>query len=411
MKGKIFMYRRDDAVTFTEIDGGFVKDYRSNKYAISTSINTSIVRDVLTIYNEIPYDAEIMIIEAIIEQNFDSDFIEKIVPILVNKIISSEPQFETIPMPEHVKTELGTEYYIKVSKCIATAMILNITVQSTSSKSILSKLDELEPLSCMTASLTDGVRNIFPSTYIGLICMEMAYVLTESDHCPITIPISEKSAKVLKATGKTLLKKYIKGTKDGSIKPTDEDIFRLIEDFIVMQGAFRKFPIIIKDYDVRYAWLTDINRRCLEQEMLPTDMDDTEAYRMLYSVISNFDNDGEYDGDFSVILRRIKEKAGYDEDEDEDDIDDDDIDDEEFEDEYFDDDDEDEIIDIEEFKRNNPRSHKIDRKDISKMFENVLNNLTSILGNLTSESEDEEDIDEDEEDIDEDEDTDEDSDE
>lgn len=407
------MYRRDDAVTFTEIDGGFVKDYRSNKYAISTSINTSIVRDVLTIYNEIPYDAEIMIIEAIIEQNFDSDFIEKIVPILVNKIISSEPQFENIPMPEHVKTELGTEYYIKVSKCIATAMILNIAVQSTSSKSILSKLDELEPLSCMTASLTDGVRNIFPSTYIGLICMEMAYVLTESDHCPMTIPISEKSAKVLKATGKTLLKKYIKGTKDGSIKPTDEDIFRLIEDFIVMQGAFRKFPIIIKDHDVRYAWLADINRRCLEQEyMSPIDMDDIELYRMLYSVISKFDDDGDY-GDFSVMIKQIKEKvkekAGYDDEDD--DIDEDDIDDEEFEEEYFDDDDEDEIIDIEEFKRNNPRSHKIDRKDISKMFENVINNLTSILGNLTSESEDEEDIDEDEEDIDEDEDTDENSDE
>jgi len=382
------MYRRtDDTVTITEIDGGFVKDYRSGNMGISTSINVNVIRDVGNRFKAMPYDAEIMIVEAIIKQNFDSDFIEKIVPILVNKILDSAPMFKSIKMPDHVKTELGTEYCVKISKSIVTAIILNIAVQNTESESILSKLDKLEPLSCMSTSFTDGVRCIFPSTSIGLICMEMAYVLTESDYCPISIPISEKSARVLKSTAKTLLKKYIEGVKDGSIELTDEVIFDLIEDFIVISNVFRKMPSMIKEYDIRYTWLEYIKRRCLEKEMLPTDIDDEEAYRMLYSVISNFDNDGKFSG----ILEEIRDKAGYDDEDDEDDDIEDDVDDEGFEDQEYLDDEEDERIDIEEFKRNN-RSHKIDGKDISKMFENILSNLTSILGNLTSESEDEEDV-------------------
>lgn len=388
MKGKIFMYRRThDAVTFTEIDGGFVKDYRSGKYDISTSIDGRVIYTVACCCKAIPYDAETMIIEAIIKQNFDCDFTEKIVPILVNKILNLEPHFKTIQMPEPVKTELGKEYCIELAKCIAIAIMLNTAVinQTDSSKSILSKLDMLEPLSCMSTSFTGGVRDLYPSTLIGLMCMEMAYVLTESEYCPISIPVSEKSARVLKSTARTLLKKYIKGIKDGSIVLTDEDISNLIEDFTLVLHIFRELPIMIKEDDVRYAWLGDINRRCLEQEMLPTDIDDTEAYKMLYSNISNFNSDGT----FSDILKQISSFAGYDEDDD-DDIDDEDDDDvEESEELENSDDEKDEMFDIEEFKRHN-RSHKIDGKDIAKNLDKIFGNLISYL---TSESEDEDDDD------------------
>lgn len=385
MKGKIFMYRRTyDAVTFTEIDGGFVKDYRSGKYDISTSIDGRVIYTVACCCKAIPYDAETMIIEAIIKQNFDCDFTEKIVPILVNKILNLEPHFKTIQMPEPVKTELGKEYCIELAKCIATAIMLNTAVlnQTDSSKSILSKLDMLEPLSCMSTSFTGGVRDLYPSILIGLMCMEMAYVLTESEYCPISIPVSEKSARVLKSTARTLLKKYIKGIKDGSIVLTDEDISNLIEDFTLVLHIFRELPIMIKEDDVRYAWLGDINRRCLEQEMLPTDIDDTEAYKMLYSNISNFNSDGT----FSDILKQISSFAGYDEDDD-DDIDDEDDDVEESEEQENSDDEEDEMLDIEEFKRHN-RS-QIDGKDIAKTLDKIFGNL---INYLTSESEDEEDV-------------------
>lgn len=382
MKGKIFMYRRThDAVTFTEIDGGFVKDYRSGKYDISTSIDGRVIYTVACCCKAIPYDAETMIIEAIIKQNFDCDFTEKIVPILVNKILNLEPHFKTIQMPESAKTESGKEYCIELAKCLAIAIMLNIAVinQTDSSKSILSKLDMLEPLSCMSTSFTGGVRDLYPSILIGLMCMEMAYVLTESEYCLISIPVSEKSARVLKSTARTLLKKYIKGIKDGSIALTDEDISNLIEDFTLVLHIFRELPIMIKEDDVRYAWLDDINRRCLEQEILPTDIDDTEAYKMLYSNISKFN----IDGDFSDILKQISSFAGYDDDEDDDDV-------EESEDQENSDDEENEMLDIEEFKRCN-RSHKINGKDIAKTLDKIFDNLTSIFGNLTSESEDEED--------------------
>lgn len=385
MKGKIFMYRRThDAVTFTEIDGGFVKDYRSGKYDISTSIDGRVIYTVACCCKAIPYDAETMIIEAIIKQNFDCDFTEKIVPILVNKILNLEPHFKAIEMPESAKTESGKEYCIELAKCIATAIMLNAAVlnQTDSSKSILSKLDMLEPLSCMSTSFTGGVRDLYPSILIGLMCMEMAYVLTESEYCPISIPVSEKSARVLKSTARTLLKKYIKGIKDGSIVLTDEDISNLIEDFTLVLHIFRELPIMIKEDDVRYAWLGDINRRCLEQEMLPTDIDDTEAYKMLYSNISNFNSDGV----FSDVLKQISSFAGYDEDDDDNDV-------EESEEQENSDDEKDEMFDIEEFIKRHNRSYKIDGKDITKTLNKIFDNLTSIFGNLTSESEDEDDDD------------------
>ena len=378
MKGKIFMYRRmDDAVTFTEIDGGLVKDYRSEKFGISAIINTRVMYTVINCCKAIPYDGENMIMAAIIRQNFDSDFTEKIVPILVNKILNLEPHFKSIQMPEPVKTELGTEYCIELAKCMATAIMLHVTVTNKAFGAIDELSNKLEPLSCMSASFTNGAFDNFPITLNGLRCMEMAYVLTESDYCPVRIPISEKSARVLKSTGQTLLKKYVEGIEDGSIEFTDEYIVDIINDFSIVLHIFRELPLMIKEFDVRYAWLDDINRRCLEQEILPTDIDDTEAYKMLYSNISKF-NIG---GDFSDILRQISSFAGYDED------DDDDV--EESEEQENSDDEEGKMLDIEEFKRRN-RSHKIDGKDITKTLNKIFDNLTSIFGNLTSESEDEE---------------------
>ena len=382
MKGKIFMYRRmDDAVTFTEIDGGFVKDYRSEKFGISTIINTRVMYTAINCCKAIPYDGENMIMAAIIRQNFDSDFTEKIVPILVNGILNLEPHFKSIQMPEPVKTELGKEYCIELAKCMATAIMLHVAVTNKAFGAIDELNNKLEPLSCMSASFTNGAFDNFPITLNGLRCMEMAYVLTESDYCPVRIPISEKSASVLKSTGQTLLKKYVEGIEDGSIEFTDEYIVDIINDFSIILHIFRELPLMIKEFDVRYAWLDDINRRCLEQEMLPTDIDDTEAYKMLYSNISNFNSDGT----FSDILKQISSFAGYDEDDD----DDEDDDAEESEDQENSDDEEDEMLDIEEFKRHN-RSHKIDGKDIVKNLDKIFGNLISYL---TSESEDEEDDD------------------
>lgn len=381
MKGKIFMYRRtDDAVTFTEIDGGFVKDYRSEKFGISTIINARVMYTVINCCKAIPYDGEHMIIDAIIKQNFDSDFTEKIVPILVNKILNLESQFKSIQMPEPVKTELGKEYCIELAKCMATAIMLHVTVTNKAFGAIDELNNKLEPLSCMSASFSNGAFDNFPITLKGLRCMEMAYVLTESDYCPVRIPISEKSARVLKSTGQTLLKKYVEGIEDGSIEFTDEYLSDIVNDFSIVLHIFRELPLMIKEFDVRYAWLDDINRRCLKQEMLPTDIDDTEAYKMLYSNISKFN----IDGDFSDILKQISSEAGYD-DEDDDDV-------EESEEQENSDDEENEMLDIEEFKRHN-RSHKIDGKDIAKTLDKIFSNLTSIFGNLTSESEDEEDDD------------------
>ena len=379
MKGKIFMYRRmDDAVTFTEIDGGFVKDYRNEKFGISTIINARVMYTVINCCKAIPYDGENMIMAAIIRQNFDSDFTEKIVPILVNGILNLEPHFKSIQMPEPVKTELGKEYCIELAKCMATAIMLHVAVTNKAFGAIDELNNKLEPLSCMSASFTNGAFDNFPITLNGLRCMEMAYVLTESDYCPVRIPISEKSASVLKSTGQTLLKKYVEGIEDGSIEFTDEYIVDIINDFSIILHIFRELPLMIKEFDVRYAWLDDINRRCLEQEMLPTDIDDTEAYKMLYSNISNFNSDGT----FSDILKQISSFAGYDEDDD----DDEDDDAEESEDQENSDDEEDEMLDIEEFKRHN-RSHKIDGKDIVKNLDKIFGNLISYL---TSESEDEE---------------------
>ena len=379
MKGKIFMYRRmDDAVTFTEIDGGFVKDYRSEKFGISTIINTRVMYTAINCCKAIPYDGENMIMASIIRQNFDSDFTEKIVPILVNGILNLEPHFKSIQMPEPVKTELGKEYCIELAKCMATAIMLHVAVTNKAFGAIDELNNKLEPLSCMSASFTNGAFDNFPITLNGLRCMEIAYVLTESDYCPVRIPISEKSASVLKSTGQTLLKKYVEGIEDGSIEFTDEYIVDIINDFSIILHIFRELPLMIKEFDVRYAWLDDINRRCLEQEMLPTDIDDTEAYKMLYSNISKFN----IDGDFSDILKQISSFAGYDDDEDDDDV-------EESEDQENSDDEENEMLDIEEFKRHN-RSHKIDAKDITKTLNKIFDNLTSIFGNLTSESEDEE---------------------
>ena len=379
MKGKIFMYRRmDDAVTFTEIDGGFVKDYRNEKFGISTIINARVMYTVINCCKAIPYDGENMIMAAIIRQNFDSDFTEKIVPILVNGILNLEPHFKSIQMPEPVKTELGKEYCIELAKCMATAIMLHVAVTNKAFGAIDELSNKLEPLSCMSASFTNGAFDNFPITLNGLRCMEMAYVLTESDYCPVRIPISEKSASVLKSTGQTLLKKYVEGIEDGSIEFTDEYIVDIINDFSIVLHIFRELPLMIKEFDVRYAWLDDINRRCLEQEMLPTDIDDTEAYKMLYSNISNFNSDGT----FSDILKQISSFAGYDEDDD----DDEDDDAEESEDQENSDDEEDEMLDIEEFKRHN-RSHKIDGKDIVKNLDKIFGNLISYL---TSESEDEE---------------------
>lgn len=382
MKGKIFMYRRmDDAVTFTEIDGGFVKDYRSEKFGISTIINARVMYTAINCCKAIPYDGEHMIIDAIIKQNFDCDFTEKIVPILVNKILNLESQFKSIQMPEPVKTELGKEYCIELAKCMATAIMLHVAVTNKAFGAIDKLEDKLEPLSCMSASFTNGAFENFPITLNGLRCMEIAYVLTESDYCPVRIPISEKSARVLKSTGQTLLKKYVEGIEDGSIEFTDEYLSDIVNDFSIVLHIFRELPLMIKEFDVRYAWLDDINRRCLEQEILPTDIDDTEAYKMLYSNISKFN----IDGDFSDILKQISSFAGYDDDEDDDDV-------EESEDQENSDDEENEMLDIEEFKRRN-RSHKINGKDIAKTLDKIFDNLTSIFGNLTSESEDEEDDD------------------
>ena len=379
MKGKIFMYRRmDDAVTFTEIDGGLVKDYRNEKFGISTIINTRVMYTVINCCKAIPYDGENMIMAAIIRQNFDSDFTEKIVPILVNKILNLEPHFKSIQMPEPVKTELGTEYCIELAKCMATAIMLHVTVTNKAFGAIDELNNKLEPLSCMSASFTNGAFDNFPITLNGLRCMEMAYVLTESDYCPVRIPISEKSARVLKSTGQTLLKKYVEGIEDGSIEFTDEYLSDIVNDFSIVLHIFRELPLMIKEFDVRYAWLDDINRRCLEQEILPTDIDDTEAYKMLYSNISKFN----IDGDFSDILKQISGFAGYDDDEDDDDV-------EESEDQENSDDEENEMLDIEEFKRHN-RSHKIDAKDITKTLNKIFGNLISYL---TSESEDEDDDD------------------
>lgn len=377
------MYRRtNDAVTFTEIDGGFVKDYRSGKYGISAIINARIMYTVINCCKAIPYDGEHMIIDAIIKQNFDCDFTEKIVPILVNKILNLESQFKSIQMPESVKTELGKEYCIELAKCMATAIMLHVTVTNKEYLAIDKLEDKLEPLSCMSASFTNGAFENFPITLNGLRCMEMAYVLTESDYCPVRIPISEKSARVLKSTGQTLLKKYVEGIEDGSIEFTDEYLSDVVNDFSIVLHIFRELPLMIKEFDIRYAWLDDINRRCLEQEMLPTDIDDAEAYKMLYSTISNSNSDGV----FSDILKQISSFAGYDEDED-----DDDAEEEEFEEQENSDDEENEMLDIEEFKRRN-RSHKINGKDIAKTLDKIFDNLTSIFGNLTSESEDEEDV-------------------
>ena len=382
MKGKIFMYRRThDAVTFTEIDGGFVKDYRNEKFGISTIINARVMYTVINCCKAIPYDGEHMIIDAIIKQNFDSDFTEKIVPILVNKILNLESQFKSIQMPEPVKTELGKEYCIELAKCMATAIMLHVTVTNKAFGAIDELNNKLEPLSCMSASFSNGAFDNFPITLNGLRCMEIAYVLTESDYCPVRIPISEKSARVLKSTGQTLLKKYVEGIEDGSIEFTDEYLSDIVNDFSIVLHIFRELPLMIKEFDVRYAWLDDINRRCLEQEILPTDIDDTEAYKMLYSNISKFN----IDGDFSDILKQISSFAGYDDDEDDDDV-------EESEDQENSDDEENEMLDIEEFKRRN-RSHKINGKDIAKTLDKIFDNLTSIFGNLTSESEDEEDDD------------------
>lgn len=379
MKGKIFMYRRThDAVTFTEIDGGFVKDYRNEKFGISTIINARVMYTVINCCKAIPYDGEHMIIDAIIKQNFDSDFTEKIVPILVNKILNLESQFKSIQMPEPVKTELGKEYCIELAKCMATAIMLHVAVTNKAFGAIDELNNKLEPLSCMSASFSNGAFDNFPITLNGLRCMEMAYVLTESDYCPVRIPISEKSASVLKSTGQTLLKKYVEGIEDGSIEFTDEYLSDIVNDFSIVLHIFRELPLMIKEFDVRYAWLDDINRRCLEQEMLPTDIDDTEAYKMLYSNISKFN----IDGDFSDILKQISSFAGYYDDEDDDDV-------EESEDQENSDDEENEMLDIEEFKRRN-RSHKIDGKDITKTLNKIFDNLTSIFGNLTSESEDKE---------------------
>lgn len=376
------MYRRtNDAVTFTEIDGGFVKDYRSEKFGISTIINTRVMYTVINCCKAIPYDGEHMIIDAIIKQNFDCDFTEKIVPILVNKILNLESQFKSIQMPEPVKTELGKEYCIELAKCMATAIMLHVAVTNKAFEAIDELNNKLEPLSCMSASFTNGAFENFPITLNGLRCMEMAYVLTESDYCPVRIPISEKSARVLKSTGQTLLKKYVEGIEDGSIEFTDEYLSDIVNDFSIVLHIFRELPLMIKEFDVRYAWLDDINRRCLEQEILPTDIDDTEAYKMLYSNISKFN----IDGDFSDILKQISSFAGYDDDEDDDDV-------EESEDQENSDDEENEMLDIEEFKRCN-RSHKINGKDIAKTLDKIFDNLTSIFGNLTSESEDEEDDD------------------
>ena len=379
------MYRRtNDAVTFTEIDGGFVKDYRNEKFGISTIINARVMYTVINCCKAIPYDGEHMIIDAIIKQNFDCDFTEKIVPILVNKILNLESQFKSIQMPEPVKTELGKEYCIELAKCMATAIMLHVTVTNKAFGAIDELNNKLEPLSCMSASFSNGAFDNFPITLNGLRCMEMAYVLTESDYCPVRIPISEKSARVLKSTGQTLLKKYVEGIEDGSIEFTDEYIVDIINDFSIVLHIFRELPLMIKDFDVRYAWLDDINRRCLEQEILPTDIDDTEAYKMLYSNISKF-NIG---GDFSDILKQISSFAGYDEDDDDiDDEDDDDV--EESEELENSDDEKDEMLDIEEFKRHN-RSHKIDGKDIVKNLDKIFGNLISYL---TSESEDEDDDD------------------
>ena len=376
------MYRRmDDAVTFTEIDGGFVKDYRSEKFGISTIINARVMYTAINCCKAIPYDGEHMIIDAIIKQNFDCDFTEKIVPILVNKILNLESQFKSIQMPEPVKTELGKEYCIELAKCMATAIMLHVAVTNKAFGAIDKLEDKLEPLSCMSASFTNGAFENFPITLNGLRCMEIAYVLTESDYCPVRIPISEKSARVLKSTGQTLLKKYVEGIEDGSIEFTDEYLSDIVNDFSIVLHIFRELPLMIKEFDVRYAWLDDINRRCLEQEILPTDIDDTEAYKMLYSNISKFN----IDGDFSDILKQISSFAGYDDDEDDDDV-------EESEDQENSDDEENEMLDIEEFKRRN-RSHKINGKDIAKTLDKIFDNLTSIFGNLTSESEDEEDDD------------------
>lgn len=382
MKGKLIMYRRtNDAVTFTEIDGGFVKDYRNEKFGISTIINARVMYTVINCCKAIPYDGEHMIIDAIIKQNFDSNFTEKIVPILVNKILNLEPHFKAIEMPEPVKTELGKEYCIELAKCMATAIMLHVTVTNKAFGAIDELNNKLEPLSCMSASFSNGAFDNFPITLKGLICMEMAYVLTESDYCPVRIPISEKSARVLKSTGQTLLKKYVEGIEDGSIEFTDEYLSDIVNDFSIVLHIFRELPLMIKEFDVRYTWLDDINRRCLEQEILPTDIDDTEAYKMLYSNISKFN----IDGDFSDILKQISSFAGYDDDEDDDDV-------EESEDQENSDDEENEMLDIEEFKRRN-RSHKINGKDIAKTLDKIFDNLTSIFGNLTSESEDEEDDD------------------
>lgn len=376
------MYRRtNDAVTFTEIDGGFVKDYRSEKFGISTIINARVMYTVINCCKAIPYDGEHMIIDAIIKQNFDSDFTEKIVPILVNKILNLESQFKSIQMPEPVKTELGKEYCIELAKCMATAIMLHVTVTNKAFGTIDELNNKLEPLSCMSASFSNGAFDNFPITLNGLRCMEMAYVITESDYCPVRIPISEKSARILKSTGQTLLKKYVEGIEDGSIEFTDEYLSDIVNDFSIVLHIFRELPLMIKEFDVRYSWLDDINRRCLEQEILPTDIDDTEAYKMLYSNISNFNSDGV----FSDILKQISSFAGYDDDEDDDDV-------EESEDQENSDDEENEMLDIEEFKRRN-RSHKINGKDIAKTLDKIFDNLTSIFGNLTSESEDEEDDD------------------
>lgn len=381
------MYRNESEAIFPEISAGFIESITDKDPAIVTTIQQRMLEDTFKSC-KFPETVDEFIVKAIIKQNFDDKFVKKVVPILVRLVVDTTPNLVIPGISESRNLELSALYYLSEAKCLMTAIMLFIITHHVDIEPMYEVLDTINDLSCLSTSFTELTNKSFGLITHGLRCVEMAYLVSNSDFIINPIPVSEDAAYKLKSIARKLLEDYRDAVDNGMIKE-DAISSGLIEDLAIMLRVYRQLPYMLKNFDVRYTWLANIKTRCSMSRTSIFDTTDTLAYKMLDSAISRSVRLD--DKNFVDIRKVIREKANID---DNDDEVDNDIEEELREQypEYFGDEDDDKV-DIEDFKKHGlPRFDDIteDDYDDEDDCDDVIEILHKIFSNLKPDTDDNE---------------------
>lgn len=390
------MYRNESEAIFPEISAGFIESIiGKDPAAIVTTIQQRMLEDTFKSC-KFPETVDEFIVKAIIKQNFDEKFVKKVVPILTRLVVDSTPNLVIPGISESRNLELSALYYLSEAKCLMTAIMLFIITHHVDIEPMYEVLDTINDLSCLSTSFTERTNKSFGLITHGLRCVEMAYLVSNSDFIINPIPVSEDAAYKLKSVARKLLEDYRDAVDNGTIKE-DAISAGLIEDLATMLRVYRQLPYMLKNFDVRYTWLANVKTRCSMGHTSIFDTTDTLAYKLLDSAISRSVRLD--DKNFVDIRKAIREKANIDDNDDEDDIDIEES--REQYPEYFGDEDDDKV-DIEDFKKHRTGLPRFDDTteddcDDEDDYDDVIEILHKIFSNLKPDTDDNESDEKDEE--------------